>query len=209
MPRWAPRIPKERIRRLYESDARELLDEDLLDDVGSAIAMRCRSILTVSEARRGRLACPECAPQGREVVTARFGNSFACPECSWHTTWDSFQRSFRRRQLHEGAAGPAFRRFLDEWGKARTAGARMLAVDGVIHAFHSYLMRDLSTGEERMKPTRPACCNLIQGKMGDIVPFLEKLAGHDTHGEWRKAVGEMRGTWSDWRIARPPRKNRP
>ena len=34
-PRWAPKVPQHRIRRLYELDAQGLTDETLTDDVGS------------------------------------------------------------------------------------------------------------------------------------------------------------------------------
>ena len=32
--RWAKRVEPQKIRWLYESDAQEMLDEELLDDVG-------------------------------------------------------------------------------------------------------------------------------------------------------------------------------
>ncbi|MEW6750488.1 MAG: hypothetical protein AB1505_05855 [Candidatus Latescibacterota bacterium] len=31
LPTWAPRVPKARIRRLYETDARGVCDEELID----------------------------------------------------------------------------------------------------------------------------------------------------------------------------------
>ena len=49
-----------KIRRLYESDAQGMLDQDLLDDVGYSIHVRCRDILEVSEARRGHVKCRSC-----------------------------------------------------------------------------------------------------------------------------------------------------
>lgn len=51
--RWSPRVPKGKIRRLYESDARGLLDDELLDDVGIALLLRCQDILMVVGARQG------------------------------------------------------------------------------------------------------------------------------------------------------------
>ena len=47
---WARRVPKSKIRRLYESDASGLLDEDLLEEVGSLLLQRCKSILNVADA---------------------------------------------------------------------------------------------------------------------------------------------------------------
>ena len=54
---WAPRVPKNKIRRLYVSDSRGLLDEDLLEDVGSMLLQRCLSILAVADAQKGRVHC--------------------------------------------------------------------------------------------------------------------------------------------------------
>ena len=45
--RWTPRATKRQIRRLYESDARGLLDENLLDEVGVQLCLRCENIMTV------------------------------------------------------------------------------------------------------------------------------------------------------------------
>src|SRR5689334_11807084 len=39
--RWEPRVPGHRIRRLYETDARGIRDEALLDDVAYALYSRC------------------------------------------------------------------------------------------------------------------------------------------------------------------------
>jgi hypothetical protein len=43
------------MRRLYESDASGLLDEQLLDDVGFGIFARCSDVLKLYEAQNGRV----------------------------------------------------------------------------------------------------------------------------------------------------------
>ena len=45
MIRESRRVPRHKIRRLYESDARGMLDEELLDDVGYGIYARCQDII--------------------------------------------------------------------------------------------------------------------------------------------------------------------
>ena len=57
---WSPRIPLLKIRRLYERDAQGVPDEELLDDVGQGLFFRCRDMLGIYEARRGRVACRNC-----------------------------------------------------------------------------------------------------------------------------------------------------
>lgn len=38
---WTPRVSREKIKRLYISDSRGMLDEDLLDEIGYTIYLRC------------------------------------------------------------------------------------------------------------------------------------------------------------------------
>ncbi len=49
-----------KIRRLYESDAKRILDQELYEDVGICLLLllRCESILTINEAKHGRVKCP-------------------------------------------------------------------------------------------------------------------------------------------------------
>ncbi len=58
--RRAPRVNPSLIRRLYEVDAKGIVDEDLIDKVGYALYARCQSILEATEAHAGRVKCPEC-----------------------------------------------------------------------------------------------------------------------------------------------------
>ncbi len=51
--RRAPRVRRDLIRRLYEDEARGLLDDQLLDEVGIGLYARCESIM---KARRPRTA---------------------------------------------------------------------------------------------------------------------------------------------------------
>ncbi len=59
-PRWPPRVKKSALRRLYESEAAGLMDEELLEDVGITLWMRCRAILDVARAVAGQVICPHC-----------------------------------------------------------------------------------------------------------------------------------------------------
>jgi hypothetical protein len=118
--------------------------------------------------------------------------------------------TFVRKQLNEGGAGDMFRRFLDRYGRARTPAEKMIAIDQVIHAFHCYVMSHKRTGETRVKPTRAACVNLIEGKLADVVAFLDGLSAREpglpevreTREAWRAMLEENRKPWGDWRIAR-------
>ena len=53
LPTWAPRVPKALIRRFYETDAKGIYDEELIDEVGYALLARCQSFITANLARAG------------------------------------------------------------------------------------------------------------------------------------------------------------
>jgi predicted RNA-binding Zn-ribbon protein involved in translation (DUF1610 family) len=90
------------VRRFYEAAARGALDEALIDDVGTALYGRCRSILTVTEAHMGgRLPCPSCG----HVIRRKGGRDevLNCKECSWSLPW--WQRDRGVRGFREALAG--------------------------------------------------------------------------------------------------------
>jgi|GEM_PF-6944285 len=57
---WSKRVPLETIKRLYASDARGLLDDDLLDQAGQGLFARCSDILEFWRARNGEVTCRQC-----------------------------------------------------------------------------------------------------------------------------------------------------
>lgn len=193
---WTPRLAPTKVRRLYESEAAGHLDEALLDEVGITLLLRCEDILTVAEARAGRVACPRCADDDQRTIILRRGRArdeiIVCPACDWRITWADYLRTFQRRQLHIGGAGPAFRRFVDAYPKAHDNCQKMLLVDQLIHEFH-YALQD------EQRPVRAACVNLIKGKLGDVVRFLDDLSAgtnlsaafRDSQQRWRESVEEL------------------
>jgi hypothetical protein len=211
--RWAPRVPKDLIRRLYESDARGLRDGELLEEVGAAIAVRCQGILAVSGARKGAVRCPRCAGRGKESPIAwrtELGDraGIKCAKCGWNTTWGEYRKTFRGKQLNEGAAGKSFRVFLEEWPAASSARDKMLAIDRVIHEFHIYLFRNSRTGAEKRKACRAACVNLIEGNLSSVVEFLESL-GYGANlpvpllknrDNWKNAISGNQQLGKDWKL---------
>ena len=64
--RWSPRLPKHKLRRLYEQDALGITDEELLEEVGWGLYMRCRDILAIQRAER-EVRCARC--DARQVDT--------------------------------------------------------------------------------------------------------------------------------------------
>jgi hypothetical protein len=188
---WSPRVPKWKLRRLYERAARGIWDEDLAADVGTMLYLRCRDMLAIQRAQDTRqVTCPRCDRAGRATFIARRGGRDAlmrCPVCGWAMTWRAYRRTFHRRQLNPGGAVGYFRDYVAAFEAARSPRDRFLAVDRLIHEFHYSLRSDPT------RPTRPAAVNLIVGDLKEVAAFLDQLGGRDlpeplarTRAAWRQ-----------------------
>ncbi len=72
-PEWAGRVSRHKIVKLYKTDARGIVDPELIDEVGTWLLLRCESILMATEAQAGPQAAPEAGEVGRagEGCTAK------------------------------------------------------------------------------------------------------------------------------------------
>ncbi len=193
--RWARRVEQEKIRRLYETDARGIVDEELIDDVGYAMLARCESILIATEAHLGRAACMGC----RRIIehNGKPDAELACAACGWQTTWRAYHQSYRRKQLVGGLALPAFVAFAERWPTLLTPRDKLLAIDAVVHACHMSVEREIAS--------RPAAVNLIQGATRDLLRFLNELAYSDlstpgldvSREQWRRRLENGRRWWAE------------
>jgi hypothetical protein len=154
MPAWAPRVSKDRIRQLYETDAQGIYDRALIDEVGYALLARCESFIAAVRAVAGEVACPRCGA------------------CGWELAWGAYFSTIQHKQL--SGAEPVlslFREYVAAYPGARTSRERMLLIDRLLHGFHWYYKDNT--------PTRPVAINLIEGRLGDVLAFLADL----TYGE--------------------------
>jgi hypothetical protein len=200
--RWTRRVPQNKLRRLYESYAEGIVDGELIDDVGIALYMRCRDILTVKRARQERqVRCPACDRAGQERFIARcdgLDERIRCQVCGWEIRWHDYVRAVQRKQLNAGGATSAFENYMTRYERARSPREKMLAIDRLIHEFH-YSLKELPD-----QPTRPAGANLIQGRMTAVAQFLDDLTAgrlsdpmmQRTRTEWEANLQAFRDI--DW-----------
>ena len=168
--RWAERIEKDKIRKLYASDAAGLRDEALLEEVGWALCARADSFIAVNRAHEeGVAVCPVCGEDVR-----REEGWFSCA-CGWRLEWEAYHATYHRKQLTGGSVVPFAREFLNRWNRALgDADAKMRAIDILLHRFH---------WELEGRPSRPAAINFIKGGIPDTFLLLHELAHADTP-EW-------------------------
>ena len=204
-PRWAPKVPQWKIRALYEDAARGMFDGTLVDDVGIALELRCRSMLVVADVMlRGHVPCPRC---GR--VTTHDPRTFAdpalllmCPSCAWRLTWGDYHQTFRHHELFGADGLPYIAEYTAAWPEARTARDKLLLVDRLLHLWHwEEVRQERSVG-------RPSGVNFIEGGRRAVLSFLDALThGEHTPPELRERQASWRANWDE--VKAMQQRNRP
>ena len=169
LPTWAPQVRPEKIRRLYQLDAQGIYDDDLINDVGYGLLVRCASFIQANRGVAGWALCPNC---GVEIEHAVDKAEILQCACGWSLPWSDYFATIQHKQL--SGAEPViklFRDFVEGYPRARTAQQRMILIDTLLHGFHWYA----KTGE----PTRPVAVNLIALRLGDVMDFLDELSYGD------------------------------
>jgi hypothetical protein len=203
LPTWAPRVTQQEIRRLYETDAQGIYDQELIDEVGYGLLARCQSFMDAVDAVRGQARCPRCSS-----VVMHTGDKeeiLRC-ECGWELAWGDYFRTIQHKQL--SGAEPVldqFRAFVHGFPLARTPQAKMILIDRLIHGFHWYYMTNT--------PTRPVAINLIEGRLSEVVAFLDNLSRGDkstagvaeNYAQWDEGIEAN----SDWYASRRARHVEP
>ena len=191
------------IRRLYEADAKGIYDEELINEVGYGLLARCLSFIDAVDAVRGKARCPRCSSV---VIHAGRKEEVLRCKCGWELTWGDYFKTIQHKQL-SGAETvlEQFRSFVEAFPAARTPQEKTILIDRLIHGFHWY--------HKPNAPTRPVAINLIEGRLSDVVAFLENLSYGDkstvgvaeNYVQWNKRI-EVN---SDWYASRRKRGDEP
>jgi len=126
-PRWAGRVAKWKIARIYEDDARGIHEEKHLNDVAYALLVRCKSMLMVEEARQGRATCPVC-----ELIvehSARKECELICENCGWAGTWVAYRASMDGLHLIAPGLIPFCSEYVKQLPLAKTPKEEMYWID--------------------------------------------------------------------------------
>ena len=110
-----------------------------------------------------------------------------CP-CGWELPWAEYFKTIQHKQL--SGAEPVLTQFGDfvkAFPSARTPREKVLLIDRLIHGFHWYLRDKANNG-----PTRPVAINLIEGRLGDVVAFLDEITCGDKS---TPGMAENRAEW--------------
>ena len=170
---WAGKVSRRDIQRLYDSDTRGLLDEDLLNQVLVAIFVRVNDMFEVQEAqKRGRVRCRSCKTylsQPFVMGGPNKNNPLVCTQCGWETTCGEFYASYTGKDMLPGSRTELFHEFLERFPAAQSPQEKMLLIDWLIHAFH------VQSGVS----SRLVAMNVIQGSRDQLIELLTKLAADE------------------------------
>ncbi len=189
--RWAKRVARRDIQRLYDSDARGMLDEDLLNEVHFGIYARVCDMFEVYEAQQfGRVTCRHCrtpVPQPFQMGSQNKSNALECEECGWKVTCGELYQSYTGKSMLPGSVVELFRTYLERFPGARTPRQKLLLVDWLIHQFH------VMQGVARM----PVGQNVIRGSTKQVCELIEALAYGPGNTKGLSAVEEWRAVYYD------------
>jgi len=165
-PQWAPRIKQYKIHRLYHLDSLGIQDDELIMDVGYALRARCISFIEANQATSGSAPCPFCS----QLIAHQRDKSeiLHCDSCGWELSWGDYFATIQHKQL--SGADPVlnlFEEFINHFHQAKSHQEKMFLIDQLLHGFHHNL---------KYGYTRPVAVNLIQGKLSDVIQFLDQLS---------------------------------
>jgi hypothetical protein len=187
--RWAGKVSYELIARLYYEDSVGYENEALCDEAGTALYLRCESIIAVTEGFEKKIiSCPVC---GKKINLN--ADVFNCSCGKFSATWDEFHRSYKNKQLYGANALPVFLKFRNDYPLMKNYKEKMRAIDTLIHSFH--ILHSARTGYQNCDPAdesnvlgRPAGANLIEGTLSEVVNFLNELTLSPSNQKWREIV---------------------
>lgn len=197
MLKWCRKVPQQLISRLYNQSVSGICDDELADEVGYFLYERCRSIVSVSYGFEKKcLICPKC-----DKDVPLIDGIFSCP-CGFHATWQEFRSSYKEKQLYAANALPVFEDFIKKFPRAKTYGEKLVAIDMLIHSFHTNSayeqnFANVDLKDESVQVNRPTGANLIEGSLTEVILFLDRLSSIEgySHGkmQWRSIVERANG----------------
>jgi hypothetical protein len=176
--KWNKKVSRNDLWRLYQGEAKGLLDEVLLDDIGLTFYLRCKQAKETRECMaQGKIICHQCgavltagrvSPSGSVLIRSATGNSPIQCNCGYSYTYREYRRSYNAVNMPDGRATPIFENFFQKWPGCRDTKSKMFLIDWLVHECHVTLM----SGEKG----RSVCINLIEGTLKQISDLIMKLA---------------------------------
>lgn len=161
--RWPAKLDISRLNRLYLSDAKGIQDEELADEIGLTLYLRCKyGKEDMERMEKNSIRCHGC---GEELVGV--GDFRQC-KCGLQYSYKEYRRSYRRNNMPTGAAAKVFLEFIRGWEKAKTYQEKIILIDTLLHEFHLSLVSGATH--------RPVAMNFIDGSRSRVEQIISNLA---------------------------------
>lgn len=181
--RWPDKVSRRDLQRLYEADAKGMPDEELAEDIGVTLYLRCveaKEIWDIME--RGAVKCRHCGEilPVAEMLDAKnkpylkwSQTPVACP-CGQSYTYREYRKSYRQNNMPRGEASAIFDQFVRDWERQSGKGyaEKMRLIDNLVHEFHVSAVGGTVN--------RPVGVNLIQGSRAQVEGLVAQLAYQGT-----------------------------
>ncbi|MDD5900200.1 MAG: hypothetical protein PUC73_04800 [Lachnospiraceae bacterium] len=161
--RWPAKLDISRLNRLYLLDAKGIQDEELADEIGVTLYLRCKyGKEDMERMEKNSIRCHGC---GEELVGV--GDFRQC-KCGLQYSYKEYRRSYRRNNMPTGAAAKVFLEFIRGWEKAKTYQEKIILIDTLLHEFHLSLVSGATH--------RPVAMNFIDGSRSRVEEIISNLA---------------------------------
>ena len=163
--KWCRKISRNDLLKLYTSEAKGMLDIDLLDEVGFAFYTRCKQ---AHEARdcmeKEQILCHYCGA----ILDAEDRLLPVHCQCGYSYTHREYRRSYMAVNMPGNRATPIFEHFEQKWPGCKNSTEKMILIDWLIHECHVTLMSGAKG--------KSVCENLIEGTRKQITDLIVGLA---------------------------------
>jgi len=164
--KWAPKLQPDILRKFYKMNSSGIIDDELIDNIGLKLYLRCESIMMATQ---GEFYCPDCRSKIIVDKTVDKNQESKCNNCDFTFTADEFHESYRRRELWQDTTHIYFGKYYDEYPKCKTANEKIIMIDTIIHSFYY----EVKTGAIN----RANGNHLIEGSLEQVVKLLHELSG--------------------------------
>ena len=160
---WPEKLNVSRLRQLYMKDSKGLQDEELADDIGLCLYIRCKyGKEDMINLNQYKLRCHHCD----KILDG--SEDFRECSCGYQYSYKEYRRSYRKNNMPTGAAAKVFDDYVAKWPKLRSYEDKMMAIDTLLHEFHL----NLNSGAVH----RPVAMNFMDGTREKIEGIIKELA---------------------------------
>ena len=170
------KVSRNDLMKLYQSEAKGLINEDLLDEVGYTFYTRCTQAKQARELmEQGKMLCLHCGAVLSDDIVKIGGytpfsksNLPVSCDCGYSYTYREYRRCCNAANMPGGRATPIFEHFAQKWPSCKDTAQKMMLIDWLVHECHVTLMSGIAG--------RSVCINFIEGTTKQISDLITTLA---------------------------------